>query len=146
MLSLSDLSPNPRKPMPKPENLCACGSGATYVDCCEPFHQGAATAPTALVLMRSRYAAFVYEKIDYLVATTLPSVRTDDLESNCRAICESIRWIDLEIVGTSQGEPSDKTGKVEFKASYLKDGRIKVHHEHSRFRRKGGKWYYVDAS
>lgn len=126
------------------EDMCACGNGEPYSACCEPFHACRKIAPTAVALMRSRYSAFVYGKIDYLVETTLPASRTGDLEAHCRATCESIRWIGLEIVGTSQGGPSDKFGKVEFKASYRSEGRIKVLHEHSRFRRKGGKWYYVD--
>jgi len=94
--------------------------------------------------MRSRYSAFVYRKIDYLVATTLPASRPADLEDNCRATCDSIRWIGLEVLSESQGGPSDKVGKVEFKVSYVDNkGRIKVHCEHSRFRRKRGNWYYV---
>ena len=129
--------------MSGPEIMCACGSGAPYRDCCEPYHKGSGTAPTAVALMRSRYSAFVYGKINYLVETTLPASRTADLEGDCRLTCESVRWIGLEVVGTLQGESSDKIGKVEFKASYVKDGSLKVHHEHSRFRRRGGKWYYV---
>ena len=127
------------------EFLCACGSGKFYSDCCQPFHNRIAIAPTAVALMRSRYAAFVYSKIDYLVETVLPGKRTADLEGDCRLTCESIRWVSLEIVATSQGESQDKVGKVEFKASYFEDGHMKVHHEQSRFRRKGGKWYYVDG-
>jgi SEC-C motif-containing protein len=130
--------------MTEPEIVCACGSGTPYNDCCEPFHNGAKAALTAVALMRSRYAAFVYGKIDYLVETTLPANRAVDLESHCRLTCESIHWIGLEVVGTSQGEGSDKMGKVEFKASYIEEGRIKIHNECSRFRRKGGRWYYVD--
>lgn len=95
--------------------------------------------------MRSRYAAFVCGKIDYLVETTLPTKRTADLKGDCRLTCESIRWVGLEIVGTSQGNFSDKAGKVEFKASYFEKGRVRIHHEHSHFRRKEGKWYYVDG-
>ncbi len=129
--------------MSEPEIVCACDSGASYRDCCEPYHKGSRAAPTAVALMRSRYSAFVYGKIDYLVETTLPASRTADLKDDCRLTCESIRWIDLEVVATLQGEFSDKIGKVEFKASYIKDGSLKVHHEYSRFRRKGGKWYYV---
>ncbi len=126
------------------ETLCDCGSGELYKDCCGPFHTGHAVAPTAVALMRSRYSAFVYGKINYLVETTFPASRSADLEGDCRLTCESISWVGLEVVSTSQGGPSDKVGKVEFKASYSEEGRIKVHHEHSRFRRKGGKWYYVD--
>jgi SEC-C motif-containing protein len=49
-------------------------------------------------------------------------------------------------MAASQGGPNDKTGKVEFKASYIQEGERATHHELSRFRRSGGKWYYVDGS
>ena len=133
------------KKMSEPKNICACGSGMMYEKCCGPYHRGQKAAPTAVALMRSRYAAFIYGKIDYLVSTTLPVKRTADLEEQYRSVCASTRWIDLEVIGTSAGDPSDKIGRVEFKVSYSESGRIKVYHECSRFRRKGGKWYYVDA-
>jgi SEC-C motif-containing protein len=127
------------------KTLCACGSGANYADCCEPFHLGKATAPTAEALMRSRYCAYVMRQIDYLVGTTLPAARTTDLWVNYQSTADSIQWIGLEVVATSQGGATDKTGKVEFKASYIQDGVRSIHHELSRFRRSGGAWYYVDG-
>jgi SEC-C motif-containing protein len=126
-------------------NRCACGSGQLYARCCQPFHLGSAKAPSAEALMRSRYCAYVLGQIDYLVATTLPAVRTTDLWVNYKATHESIQWIALDVLRTAQGGARDKTGKVEFKASYVQDGRPAVHHELSRFRRSGGDWYYVDG-
>lgn len=133
------------EPMAELESMCACGSGMFYQKCCEPYHNGKLAAPTAVSLMRSRYAAFVYGRMDYLVSTTLSAKRTADMEHQYLLVYKSVRWTGLEIVGISQGGRSDQTGKVEFKASYTEGGRIKVHHEHSRFRRRGGQWYYVDA-
>jgi SEC-C motif-containing protein len=127
------------------KTLCACGSGVDYADCCEQFHLGAAKAPTAEALMRSRYCAYVLGQIDYLVATTLPAVRTTDLWVNYQSTADSIQWIGLEVMSASQGGVKDKTGKVEFKASYIQDGERAMHHELSRFRRSGGDWYYVDG-
>lgn len=102
-------------------------------------------APTAVALMRSRYSAFVHGKVDYLVRTTLPARRTADLDSYYRMTSGSVLWISLEVVSLSQGGTSDRVGKVEFKASYSQAGCIKTYHEHSRFRRSGGQWYYVDG-
>ena len=127
------------------KTLCACGSGQAYVDCCEPFHLGKATAPTAEALMCSRYCAYVKGQIDYLVGTTLPASRTTDLWVNYQSTADSIQWIGLEVMSASQGGVKDKTGKVEFKASYIQDGVRSIHHELSRFRRSGGQWYYVDG-
>lgn len=50
-------------------NLCPCFSGKTYESCCKPFHEG--TAPeNALLLMRSRYAAYALNLPEYIIATT----------------------------------------------------------------------------
>ena len=127
------------------ETVCACGSRVPYGQCCELYHNGRKTPLTAVDLMRSRYSAFVYAKIDYLTETTLPAKRTADIKDRYQLTCDSIHWIDLEVVDVSQGSFSDKVGSVEFKASYTEEGRIKIHHECSRFHRKAGRWYYVDG-
>lgn len=95
--------------------------------------------------MRSRYCAYVRGQIDYLVDTTLASVRTTDLWVNYKSTADSIQWIGLKVMSASQGGAEDKTGKVEFKAIYIQDGEQAIHHEWSRFRRSGGNWYYVDG-
>jgi SEC-C motif-containing protein len=95
--------------------------------------------------MRSRYCAYVVGAIDYLVATTLPAVRRTDLWIDYQTTHKTIDWIGLEIVNIWQGGQGDKTGKVEFRATYLQDGRKSVHHELSRFRRHRGDWNYVDG-
>lgn len=128
----------------EPKTLCVCGSGASYESCCEPCHDGREASPTALALMRSRYSAFVHGKLDYLVQSTLPERRSTNLKDYCQAISQSVRWLGLEILDVSRGGPADKTGFVEFKVSYVDAGRIRTYCERSRFRRKGGRWYYVD--
>ncbi len=95
--------------------------------------------------MRSRYSAYVVGAIDYLVATTLPAVRRTDLWIDYQATHKTIEWVGLEIVKFWQGGEKDKTGKVEFRATYIQDGRKAVHHELSRFRRHSGDWCYMDG-
>jgi SEC-C motif-containing protein len=124
---------------------CACGSGQSYAICCARFHVGADKAPTAEALMRSRYCAYVEGEIDYLVATTLPAVRRTDLWVDYQATHKTIDWVGLEILSTSQGGEGDKTGKVEFRATYIQEGQKSVHHELSRFRRYRGDWNYMDG-
>ena len=51
--------------------VCPCCSGIQYEQCCRPWHEGGAP-PTALALMRSRYAAYALGNIDYILATTHP--------------------------------------------------------------------------
>lgn len=124
---------------------CPCESELAYTECCAGYHAGSALAPTAEALMRSRYAAYVQGEVKYLVATTHPSTRRPGLEADYRSTSKSIQWIGLEVIRTFQGGEGDKTGKVEFKASYLQDGQRAIHHEVSRFKRHAGKWHYLDG-
>lgn len=127
------------------DSACPCGSSLTYAECCEPLYAGRVQAKTAEQLMRSRYAAYVQGEINYLVQTTHPSKRTADLRAGYQSTHDSIQWIGLEVVKTFQGGEGDKTGKVEFKASYIQNGQNAVHHERSRFKRHSGAWTYVDG-
>lgn len=127
------------------DSLCPCGSTQPYAECCQPLHQGQRCAPTAEALMRSRYAAYVKGEIDYLVATTLPAMRTTTLWVDYQSTHQSIRWIGLEVLKVQQGGAQDKVGKVEFRADYVQDGERGIHQELSRFRRHRGDWCYVDG-
>ncbi len=95
--------------------------------------------------MRSRYAAYVLGELDYLVRTTHPDRRGSDLKAAYQATYDSIQWIGLEVLSLFQGGETDKMGKVEFQASYVQGGQSSVHHEHSRFKRYAGHWYYLDG-
>ncbi len=95
--------------------------------------------------MRSRYSAYVLGELAYLVDTTHPSRRRPGLEADYRSTAESIQWLGLEIMACSQGTEMDKTGKVEFQASYMQGGQGSIHHEKSRFKRHAGKWKYLDG-
>lgn len=128
-----------------PTQNCPCESAQPYTQCCEPLHRGHAKAPTAEALMRSRYSAYVKGEIDYLVATTLPAVRTTNLWVDYDSTAKTIDWIGLEVLRAQQGGPNDKVGKVEFRANYLQSGEKTIHHELSRFRRYRGDWCYVDG-
>ena len=84
--------------------------------------------------------------IDYLVQTTHPDARAADLRTGYQSTQDTIRWIGLEVLDCFQGSEADKTGKVEFKASYIRDGQAEVHHERSRFKRHAGEWFYLDGT
>lgn len=63
----------------RPTDLnCPCGSGDALGECCGRYHAGMA-APSAELLMRSRYSAYVLGLVDYLRATTLPA-QQDELD------------------------------------------------------------------
>ncbi|MFH9712221.1 YchJ family protein [Streptomyces luteogriseus] len=115
---------------------CPCGLPQAYAACCGRFHAGAAAAPTAEALMRSRYCAFVKGDVAYLLRTWHPRTRPGRLEPD-----PGMRWTGLEILGTSDGSAFHATGTVEFRASY-RGGSL---HELSRFERVDGAWVYVDG-
>jgi SEC-C motif-containing protein len=95
--------------------------------------------------MRSRYAAYVRGKIDYLVATHDEATRGALDVAAITAWSRDTVWAGLEIVTTERGGPSDDTGIVEFIARGTTRGTPFAQHERSQFRRREGRWFYVDG-
>lgn len=125
-------------------DACPCCSGLPYEACCRPFHAGA-EAPTALQLMRSRYAAFVKRDAAYLMRTSHPLQRGRCDPRSLRASF-ALGWCGLEIVASAGGGAGDREGMVHFRASFrAADGSVQVHDERSRFSRAGGAWVYRDG-
>ena len=126
-------------------SLCPCKSRETYSTCCEPFHLGRAKPETAEQLMRSRYSAYFFRLVDYLVSTTHPDSRASDLKARLEETIYLSNWRFLTILGSSKGGPNDKVGKVEFVAEYFEDEQPHKLHERSRFKRYKGAWKYLDS-
>jgi len=126
------------------KNMCPCGSEKPYEACCEIYHKHH-NAPTCEALMRSRYSAFVFSLVDYLFETTHPSHRSKHLKEEIAFTCKGLAWTGLSVLETWQGGLSDKVGKVSFRATFVQEGREGVHVEHSRFKRFGKAWMYVDG-
>ncbi|MES2921918.1 MAG: YchJ family metal-binding protein [Verrucomicrobiota bacterium] len=136
----------PEKPAgPRQQSLCPCKSRETYAACCEPFHLGRAKPETAEQLMRSRYSAYFFRLVDYLVATTHPDSRERDLKAHLEETIHHANWRFLTILSSSKGGADDKTGKVEFVADYYEDDQPHQLHERSRFKRYKGAWKYLDG-
>lgn len=95
--------------------------------------------------MRSRYSAYFFRKVDYLVGTTHPDTRDPDLKQELEASIYQANWAFLTILNVSRGGPEDKTGKVEFVADYFVNGEPYELHELSRFKRYKGVWKYLDG-
>jgi len=125
---------------------CPCGSDALYSDCCEPKIKGAQSAQTAEELMRSRYAAFTRNEIDYILATIHPSQREEHSERSIRNWSKKSEWLEFNILETQQGGPDDDTGMVEFTAYYREKGIKKLHHEIAEFKKQDGTWYFYDGN
>lgn len=87
---------------------CPCHSGARYVACCKPLHDGApATSPVSL--MRSRFSAFALGLGDYLVDTLARDHEDRQLPREALArelgrAKERQRFLDLEIWWSSDTE------------------------------------------
>jgi SEC-C motif domain protein len=120
---------------------CPCGSGQTYPACCGQYIEGKAIPETAEQLMRSRYTAYTKGDSGWLSSTWHPSTRPADLSPDGR-----MRWIGLKILATDTGGARDRQGTVEFVARYKIAGRALRLHEHSRFERVDGRWFYVDGN
>ena len=87
--------------------------------------------------MRSRYSAFVVGNAGYLRDTWHGSTRPDTVELDA-----GIRWTGLEIVDIV--DDGDRA-VVEFRAGFRDAEGAGVQHERSRFARRAGRWFYVDA-
>lgn len=120
-------------------NVCPCGSGLAFIECCEKYILGYETAPTALALMQSRYSAYVVKNVDYLIATTHESTRNLFSKDEILRWASENQWQKLEIV-------SFEETIVEFKAYFVgPDGNAYIHHERSAFEYVNGFWYYRDG-
>ncbi|BDS05017.1 UPF0225 protein [Oceaniferula spumae] len=131
-------------PKTRAESLCPCKSGDSYYLCCMPLHYRKAKATTAEELMRSRYSAYFFRLVDYLVETQHPDTREPGLRKQLEKTVHNLTWRFLTILGTSKGGKDDKVGKVEFVAECFVQGEAHETHECSRFRRYKGDWKYYD--
>lgn len=95
--------------------------------------------------MRSRFSAYFFRLVDYLVSTTHPDTREPGLKRELEKTIDEINWRFLTIVGSSKGGKEDKVGKVEFVADYFWEGEPQSLHERSRFKRYKGAWKYLDG-
>ncbi len=119
---------------------CPCrkrGETVIYANCCMPFHSGVSAAPTAVALMRSRYAAFALGNAAYLLATWHPTTRPHQL-----AFTPGQQWLLLRILNANS-EVAAVT--VEFTARSRIGSTIHTLHEISNFVQDGGRWFYVDG-
>lgn len=123
-----------------PTTPCPCLTGRPYGECCGRFHRGDALAPTAELLMRSRFSAYALGDVAYVRRTWHATTRPAALELD-----DALRWYRLDVLGTTGGGLFDVDGTVEFRAFYRAPSGPGVLHEASRFVRTDGEWVYLDA-
>lgn len=124
---------------------CPCG-GATYRECCAPFHRGA-EPPDAERLMRSRYAAFVLAELDYLWRTLHPDHddRSRDRrmwERELRGGLKKLRYRKLRILDTAPPD-ADGVAQVLFHVTLSASRRDASFAELSYFAHDGDGWRYL---
>ncbi len=130
--------------MKNPTALCPCQSGKHYQDCCEPLHRQQLPL-TAEQLMRSRYSAYVLQRIDYIVQTTVPSQQSLLDQAALRQWAETTRWVGLQVL-THRADVDKSHSTVEFKAYFENAEGRQEHHEKSLFVKIGERWFFVDPS
>ena len=119
------------------KTTCPCYSGNSYVDCCQPLHQGA-SPPDAECLMRARYSAYALKLAEYILETWHPNTRPESLT---QADLQGIKWLKLEVLAHHQRD--DSHAEVSFVATYQSGKQKKTTmSEHSLFERINGQWLY----
>lgn len=123
---------------------CPCHSGKLYETCCEPFHKGQ-LAPNAMLLMRSRYAAYALKLAEYIMKTTHPD--SPQFKRNSSAwnndilyFCQNTLFEGLEI-GEFVEEGSKAT--VTFLAKLIQNGTDASFIEKSSFEKLDQRWLYL---
>ena len=124
--------------MSQDQNLCPCGSGKKYDECCEPIIKGTKLAETPEALMRSRYTAYVLGDAAYLRRSWHPDTCPADLSLDA-----GVQWLGLKIERHTR--ISSTHAEVVFIARYRLDGRVHRLAEHSRFVLEQGRWLYREA-
>lgn len=97
---------------------------------------------TAEELMRARYHAYETCDMEFIKESHDPD-NTDGIDwAECEKWARESQWLGLEILSTTKGGENDKDGIVEFKATYIENGKTIVHHERSYFVKKNRVWFY----
>lgn len=117
---------------------CFCCSGSPFSDCCKPVLADHSKALTPLMLMRSRYTAYVLADEEHLLATWDVSTRPKELYLKDNPV----RWLNLTVNSSTTEEA---TGQVDFSAKYIDADNLCILQEKSTFSCKSGLWYYVEG-
>ena len=141
---------------------CCCGSGKVYADCCGPFHRGDKSCLTMKDVLKSRYTAFSWRNIEYILDTTHETCRdwredkvawANDLDKG--GMFDSFEFVNLSAGPEEMSEDDENAGYVEFKVTLRAKedkndkvaGQETVISERSRFIRNpdDGSWSYASG-
>ena len=131
--------------MSETTDVCPCGSGKKYADCCEAIIKGTIKAPTAEALMRARYTAYVKHEIDFIINSCEKGEKIAEIDRKATEDwSKNSTWHGLKILRTEPGKEPD-TEIVEFEATYTQKGIRDVHHEIGGFKKINGEWFYSEG-
>ncbi len=132
--------------MSEKNDLCPCGSGKKYSECCEPLHKGTQKAQTPEALMRARYSAYVKHEIDFIINTCETGEKIAEIDRKATEDwSNNSTWHGLKILRTEKGGADDTEGIVEFECIYTQKGIRDTHHEIAGFRKVNGEWLYSEG-
>ncbi|MCA9614964.1 MAG: YchJ family metal-binding protein [Polyangiales bacterium] len=132
--------------------LCPCGSGRPYGECCGVYHAGE-EPPTAEALMRSRFSAFAKRDFDY-VWKTLHADHAEKRDGADRATwleeirkgTKLLRYKKLRVLDVSEGPDVEGYHHVLFHVLVMRNRQDVSFAEDSRFQHDGEGWRYVDGT
>ena len=94
--------------MSENKDLCPCGSGKNYSDCCEPIIKGTTKAPTAEALMRARYTSYVKHEIDFIINSCEKGDKIAEIDRKATEDWSNkSTWHGLKILRTEKGTEKD---------------------------------------
>lgn len=128
-----------RMPEDADNKPCPCGGRSDteklYGQCCGPLHRGERLALTTTDVLRSRYSAFAWRLVEYIIDSTHETCR-DYLEDkvdwaksmNKYGMFDSFEFVKLEVGPEEESEEHENVGFIEFSVtlrakdqSYLED-------------------------
>ena len=124
--------------------LCPCSFQMPYADCCQPYHMSKAYPPTAKVLMQSRFSAFYFKHIDYIISTTVPAQQGLLDKDTLQAWADNTNWIRLDVI--SHHHVGKRHAQVHFCAYFESEQGESVHDERSAFVQIEDRWYFLDPT
>ena len=140
-----------RLPVDAEDQPCPCGSGKLYSNCCAPYHKGQILPPTPLEVLRSRYTAFCYRNIGYILDSTHPSCRDYQEDRiawakslNKNGMFDSYTFVNLNVIDEDSGE---EEAYINFQVILRSNesGEETTVAEKSKFLKQDGKWTYASG-
>ncbi|WP_258872059.1 YchJ family protein [Thalassotalea euphylliae] len=124
------------------DKACPCGSGMTFLLCCQPFLTGAKYPVNAEQLMRSRFSAYSESHAQYIFDTYTQESQQTNSVSDIEEWAKENIWLRLTV---HQHNPVAQPAQVEFSAFYLHQERVYEMRECSNFIKENEQWRYHDG-